>query len=71
MAASLLFTTPIDARGRHHGKKVTPPWPPAGTPPRNFQKNSRPPAGNSLDRNPPGLHPGKKTRRPSAGAVWS
>ena len=59
MGASLLFTTPIDAPGRHHGKKVTPPWPPAGTPPRNFQKNSRPPAGNSLDRTPPGLHPGK------------
>ena len=33
MGASLLFTTPIDAPGRHHGKKVTPPWPPAGTPP--------------------------------------
>ena len=38
MGASLLFTTPIDAPGRHHGKKVTPPWPPAGTPPQKFPK---------------------------------
>ena len=45
MAASLLFTTPIDARGRHHGKKVTPPWPPAGTPP-------------EISKRIPGLRPG-------------
>ena len=46
MGASLLFTTPIDAPGRHHGKKVTPPWPPAGTPPQEIAKRI------------PGLRPG-------------
>ena len=45
MAASLLFTTPIDAPGRHHGKKVTPPWPPAGTP-------------REISKRIPGLRPG-------------
>ena len=38
MGASLLFTTPIDAPGRHHGKKVTPPWPPGRDTPGKFPK---------------------------------
>ena len=45
MGASLLFTTPIDARGKHHGTKVTPPWRSAGIPP-------------AISKRIPGLRPG-------------
>ena len=54
----------LQPRSMHRGgtteRKLPLHGPRPGPPPRNFQKNSRPPAGNSLDRNPPGLHPGKK-----------
>ena len=54
----------LQPRSMHRGgtteRKVPLHGPELGPPPRNFQKNSRPPAGNSLDRNPPDLHPGKK-----------
>ena len=60
MAVSLLFTTPIDAPRGTTERRLPLHGPRPGPPPRNFQKNSRPPAGNSLDRNSPGLRPGKK-----------
>ena len=69
MAPSLLFTTPIDARGRHHGTKVTPPGPRPEFPqkcPKEFPASGREFLGPKFARPPAG----KKTRRPSAGADW-
>ena len=58
MGPSRLFQTPIPARGRPRGKKVTPSCPPAEISLGNVIQNSRPPAG---------IFPGPARARPPAG----
>ena len=58
MWGRLFCYNPYRCTGKHHGKKVTPPWPPAGAPPQKCPKEfpasgreflgpkfARPPAG--------------------------